>query len=152
MQRSGVQALLCASYFAGTLLNIDNFTKSNKTRTGLPCGTARNGADPCGMMRIRAEWCGSVRTGVESVLVRAESAQSVRIRVEHQGEGKLLQTGTNGVAVFKRLTYHSFSLGMPRFPRFFITTHVYSYNYIYIYYAFSLIVNFLYIIHIFVMV
>ena len=44
-----------------------------------------------------------------------------------------IQTGTNGVAVFKRLTYHTFSLGMPRFPRFFITTHVYSYNYIYIY-------------------
>ena len=50
------------------------------------------------MMRIRAEWCGSVRTGVESVLVRAESAepaQSVRIRVEHQGEGKLLQSAHN---------------------------------------------------------
>ena len=45
------------------------------------------------MMRIRAEWCGSMRTGVESVLVRVESAesgQSVRIRAEHQGEGKLL--------------------------------------------------------------
>ena len=47
------------------------------------CGSTRNGADPCGMMRICAEWCGSARTGVESVLVRAESA-------EHQGEGKLL--------------------------------------------------------------
>ena len=60
-------------------------------------GSARNGADPCGMVWIRAEWCGSVRTGVESVLVRAESAesaQSVRIRVEHQGECKLLPSGS----------------------------------------------------------
>ena len=67
-----------------------------------------NGADPCGMMQIRAEWCGSVRngadpcgmvrTGVESVLVcaeSAESAQSVRIRAEHQGEGKLLVKSIN---------------------------------------------------------
>ena len=53
----------------------------------------RSGADPCGMVRIRAEWCGSMQTGVESVLVRAESAESAlsaRIRAEHQGEGKLL--------------------------------------------------------------
>ena len=41
-----------------------------------------------------------------------------------------MQTGTNGVVVFKRLTYHSFSLGMPRFPCFFITTRVYNYKYI----------------------
>ena len=92
MQRSGVQALLCASYFAGTLVNIDNFTKSNRARTGLPCGmvwiraewcgSVRNDADLCGLVRIRVDWCGSVRTGVESVLVRAE----------HQGEGKLLES------------------------------------------------------------
>ena len=53
-----------------------------------------NGVDPRGMMRIRVEWCGSVRTGVESVLVRAE----------HQGEGKLLGAWLCGSVVFRRFT------------------------------------------------
>ena len=51
-------------------------------------------------MWTNMDLCGMVRTGVESVLVcaesvlvraeSAESAQSVQIRAEHQGEGKLL--------------------------------------------------------------
>ena len=49
--------------------------------------------DLCRMVQIRAEWCGMVWNCAESVLVRAEStesAQSVQICAEHQGECKLL--------------------------------------------------------------
>ena len=50
--------------------------------------------DLCGMVWIRVEWCGSTWNGVESMLVHAES---MLVRMEHQGEGKLLTLAIGGI-------------------------------------------------------
>ena len=77
MQRSGVQALLCAIYFAGTLVNIENVTKSNRAQTGLGQITFVM-KNQLYKLSVESVWTARTPLGIHGQL--GVCAESVRIR------------------------------------------------------------------------